>query len=205
MGTGITVDLQLSGLDTLKPLLAFTDPKLLAKAVKGGIKYAAKAGATQAAKSVASRYTIKSARIKQDIKGPFIYGDTATLIFSRRPPTLNQFSLITGRRGGPQPGLGQGMGWGKPAPKGKPITARIFKGGQRQTYRGAFMVNGLPMRFIRAKNKYEVLYGPSIGSDIFGSGRYASVIRSEMTTRMNEQFITGMQRVLDSASRGYSR
>lgn len=42
---GITVDLQLSGLETLKPLLAFTDPKLLAKAVKGGIKYAAKAGA----------------------------------------------------------------------------------------------------------------------------------------------------------------
>jgi hypothetical protein len=200
---GITVDLQLSGLETLKPLLAFTDPKLLAKAVKGGIKYAAKAGATQAAKSVASRYTIKSARIKQDIKGPFIYGDTATLVFSRRPPTLNQFSLTVGKRGGTQPGLGHAMGWGKPSPKGKPITAKIFKDGQRQTYRGVFMVNGLPMRYIRAKNKFEVAYGPSIGSDIFGTGRYATTIRAEVTTRMNEQFITGMQRVLDSASRGY--
>jgi len=202
---GITVDLQLSGLETLKPLLAFTDPKLLARAVKGGIKYAAKAGATQAAKSVASRYTIKSARIKQDIKGPFIYGDTATLVFSRRPPTLNQFSLNAGRRGGPQPGLGQGMGWGKPSPKGKPITAKILKDGQRQTYRGAFMVKGIPMRFIRATGKYQVLYGPSIGSDIFGSGRYAPTIKAEVTARMNEQFITGIQRVLDSASRGYSR
>jgi hypothetical protein len=202
---GITVDLQLSGLETLKPLLAFTDPKLLAKAVKGGIRYAAKAGATQAAKSVASRYTIKSARIKQDIKGPFIYGDTATLVFSRRPPTLNQFSLTVGRRGGPQPGLGQGRGWGKPSPKGRAITAKIFKDGQRQTYRGAFMVKGIPMLYIRAKNKYEVLYGPSIGSDIFGSGRYATTIRAEVVTRMNEQFITGLQRVLDSASRGYRR
>jgi hypothetical protein len=199
---GITVDLQLSGFEKLS---AITDPKLLDKAVKGGIKYAAKAGATQAAKSVASRYTIKSARIKQDIKGPFIYGDTATLVFSRRGPTLNQFSLSPGRRGGPQPGLGQGMGWGKPAPKGKPITAKIFKDGARQTYRGVFMVNGLPMRYIRARNKFEVAYGPSVGGDIFGTGRYATVIRSEMTTRMNEQFITGMQRVLDSASRGYGK
>jgi len=197
---GITIDLQLSGLE---PLQNITDPKLLAKALKGGISYAAKAGKTQAAKSVASRYTIKSARIKQDIKGPFIYGDTATLLFSRRGPTLNQFSLTPGRRGGPQPGLGRGMGWGKPSPKGKPITAKIFKEGQRQTYLGVFMVNGLPMRYIRAKNKFEVAYGPSIGSEIFGKGRYATTIRTEVAIRMNEQFITGMQRVLDSASRGY--
>lgn len=202
---GIRVDLQLTLTQTIKPFIAITDPKLLAKAVKGGLSYAAKAGKTQAAKSVAARYTIKSARIKQDIKGPFIYGDTASLIFSRRPPTLNQFSLTIGRRGGTQPGLGRGLGWGKPSPAGKPITARILKEGQRQTYRGVFMVNGLPMRFIRAKNKFQVAYGPSIGSDIFGSGRYATVIKSELTTRMNEQFITGLQRVLDSASRGYTR
>lgn len=197
---GITVDLQLSGFEKLANI---TDPKLLDKAVKGGIKYAAKAGATQAAKSVASRYIIKSARIKQDIKGPFIYGDTATLVFSRRPPTLNQFSFIQGRRGGPQPGMGRGMGWGRPAPRGKPISARIFKDGPRQTYRGVFMVNGLPMRYIRATNKFEVAYGPSIGSDIFGTGRYATTIRDEITARMNEQFATGIERVLDSASRGY--
>jgi hypothetical protein len=199
---GITIDLQLSGLE---PLQNITDPKLLAKALKGGISYAAKAGKTQAAKSVASRYTIKSARIKQDIKGPFIYGDTATLLFSRRGPTLNQFSLTPGRRGGPQPGLGRGMGWGKPSPKGKPITAKILKEGQRQTYRGLFMVNGLPMRYIRAKTKFEVAYGPSIAGDIFGTGRYATVIKAEIAARMNEQFVTGMQRVLDSAARGYGK
>jgi hypothetical protein len=197
---GVTVDLHLTGLEPLKNI---TDPKLLAKALKGGISYAAKAGITQSAKSIASRYTIKSARIKQDIKGPFIHGDTATLLFSRRPPTLNQFSLTVGKRGGPQPGMGQGMGWGKPSPKGKPITARIFKGEARQSYRGAFMVKGIPMRYIRATGKYQVLYGPSIGSDIFGKGRYAAVMKAEITTRMNEQFITGMQRVLDSAARGY--
>ena len=200
-----TFDLKLTGIETLKPLIAFCEPKLLAKAVQGGIRYAAKAGATQAAKSVTARYNIKSSRVKQDIKGPWITQGQATIAFSRRPPTLNQYGLTPGRRGGPQPGLGHAMGWGKPSPKGKPSTARIFKGEARQTYRGAFLVKGIPMRFIKAKSKFEVLYGPSVGAEIFGKGRYAPVIKAEVQQRIQEQFITGMQRVLDSAARGYGK
>ena len=205
---GITLDLQLSGLKSLDPMLEFTNPKLFAKALKGGISYAAKAGITASSKAVTARYNIKAARVKQDIKGPFIRNDTATLIFSRRPPTINQYGISLGARGGKQPGLGRGMGWGKPSPKGKPITARIFKDGQRQAYNGAFMIEGrngqaIPVR--RVKGKLKAIYGPSIGSDIFGKGRYAVVIQAEVTARMNEQFITGMQRVLDSAARGFTK
>jgi hypothetical protein len=202
---GFRVNLELSGIKSFDPMLEFTNPKLYAKAVKGGIRYAAKAGVVQAAKSVGARYNLKAARIKQDIRVSYITADQATLAFSRDAPSLNQFGLIAGRRGGPQPGLGHGRGWGKPKPKGKPITAKILKDGPRQTYRGVFMVKGLPMRYIRATGKYQVQFGPSIGSDIFGRGRYAAVMQAEIGQRINEQFITGMQRVLDSASKGYGK
>jgi hypothetical protein len=198
-----SLNLQLIGLETLKPLLHFTNPKLLAKALKGGVKYAAAAGKTQAGKSISTRYTIKSRRIKQDIDGPFVRGDTATIVFSRRPPTLNNYSLILGHRGGPQPGLGRGKGWGKPSPKGKPLSGKIYKDGKRQKQLGAFMVNGLPMRYIRATGKYQVLYGPSIAADMFGDGRYGEVIRKEVFDRIQQQYNTGLKRVLDAHARGF--
>ena len=201
---GITLDLKLSGVNTLNPLLEFTNPKLFAKAVKGGISYASKAGVTASSKAITARYNIKAARVKQDIKGPFIRNDTATLVFSRRSPTLNQFGLTPGARGGKQPGLGQGLGWGKPSPKGRQLSARIFKGEARTTYPRAFIQRGLPFT-VGKRGKLRVLYGPSVGSDILGNGRYSAVIRSEVTARINEQFITGFQRVLDSASRGFTK
>lgn len=205
---GLRVNLELSGLSSLNPMLEFTNPKLYTKAVNGGIRYAAKAGVTQAAKSVGQRYSLKASRIKEDIRVSSVTTDQATLVFRRRPPTINQFALSPGRRGGPQPGLGRGMGWGKPQPKGRPITARIFRDGQRQPYPGTFLVTGrngatIPVRYSHGLLK--AVYGPSIGSDIFGKGRYATVIQTEVKARINEQFITGMQRVLDSAARGYGK
>lgn len=205
---GVRFTLELSGMNSFDPLLEFTNPKLYAKAVKGGIRYAAKAGVVQAAKSVGQRYSLKAARIKEDIRVSSITADQATLIFKRRPPTLNQFALSLGKRGGPQPGLGRGKGWGKPKPKGRPITARIFRDGQRQKYGGTFLVTGvngatIPVRSVNGRLK--AVYGPSIGSDIFGRGRYATVIQAEVSQRINEQFIAGMQRVLDSAARGYGK
>jgi len=204
---GFSVNLELSGIKSFDPMLEFTNPKLYAKAVKGGIRYAAKAGVVQAAKSVGARYNLKAGRIKEDIRVSAISGDQATLVFRRRPPTLNQFGLSLGKRGGPQPGLGQGMGWGKPKPKGKPISAKIFRDGPRQAYRGAFLITGrngatIPVR--SKGGKLVAIYGPSVGSDIFGRGRYSALIQAEVGQRINEQFITGMQRVLDSASRGYA-
>ena len=205
---GVRFTLELSGMNSFDPLLEFTNPKLYAKAVKGGIRYAAKAGVVQAAKSVGQRYSLKAARIKSDIRVSSITADQATLIFKRRPPTLNQFGLSVGKRGGPQPGLGRGKGWGKPKPKGRPITARILRGGQRQKYPGTFLVAGendaiIPVRVI--KGKLKAVYGPSIGSGIFGRGQHSAVIQAEVSQRINEQFIAGMQRVLDSAARGYGK
>lgn len=202
---GHVVTLELSGIKSLNPMLEFTNPKLFAKAVKGGIAYAAKAGITASSKAVTARYNIKAARVKQDIKGPFITGDRATLVFSRRPPTINQFGLTPGKRGGKQPGLGQGLGWGKPNPKGKPATALIFKGQARSTYPTVFLMHGLPFRYSAEKRKLVVQYGPSIGSNIFGKGRYAEAIKAEVKARMEEQYVKGFERVQSSAARGFTK
>lgn len=196
------LDLQLTGVEDLLKLKAFTDPKLYEKALQGGLKYASGSVPTAAAKSIRQEYTIPSARVKQDIKGPFIRGDEATLIFSRKPPTLVQFGFNPGKRGGPQPGLGQGKGWGKPKPKGKPASAKILRAGARLSYPNTFLAKGLP--FTRLKTgKLKVEHGPSTGSIFLGRSQFGDQFRAEVQARMNEQFIKGVQRVLDSAARGY--
>ena len=192
----IRVDLQLAGTRALDPMLELTDPKLFAKALKGGVNYAAKAAATQAGKSVSSRYNIKSARIKADIRKPFIRGDQATIFFSRRPPSAIQYG-------------------GKD--NGKGLSISVFKGQRVFIPRGFIMkpgpkasskkMDGKPWQRISAdpRSKLRFVYGPSIGSIALRSGRHAATIKAEIATRMNEQFIKGVQRVLDSAARGFGK
>ena len=190
--SSIRVDIQLTGTRSLDPMLELTSPKLFAKAIKGGVNYAGKAGATQAGKSVSSRYNIKSARIKADIRGPYIRGDEASIFFSRRPPSAIQYG-------------------GKD--NGKGLSISVFRG-QRVSIPRAFIMKpgpnagpkaGKPWQRITAdpRSKLRFIYGPSIGSVALRSGRHATAIKAELATRMNEQFIKGVQRVLDSASRGY--
>ena len=209
---GELISVRIEGLEQLRKMLEFTDPKLLAKAQKGGIAYAAKAVPTAAAKSIAARYNLKSARIKQDVRGPFITADGATLLFSRRAPTITQFGFKPGSRGGTQPGLGRGMGWGKPNPAGRPGSAALLKG-QRQNYPTVFMApgrNGIQLPFRQGKGRTAsgrrrlvVEYGPSVGSIFDGQSAHGRLIRFEIESRINEQFIAGFPRVLDSAARGY--
>lgn len=196
------INLSLSGLSQLQHMQAFLAPAAFAKAQDAGIRYAAKATPPAVAKAITARYTISSARVKQETKGPFISNGEATLIFSRKPPTLLQYAFKPGTRGGPQPGLGQGLGWGKPQPKGKPATAKILKTGSRITYPNTFLMKGLPFTRI-AGGKLKVEHGPSIGSIFLGHSQYSPTIKAEVEARINQQFITGMQRALDSASRGY--
>jgi hypothetical protein len=195
------ISLTLEGLSGLQKMQAFLSPETFEKAKAAGVRYAAKATPPAVAKSVTSRYGIKSARIKQDTKGPFIRRDEATLVFSRKPPTLLQYGFKPGRRGGTQAGLGQGLGWAAPKPSGKPATARLLKAGTRITYPNTFLAKGLP--FTRTARGLSVEHGPSTGSLFLGRSEFGDAIRSEVQLRINEQFIKGMQRALDSAARGY--
>lgn len=199
---GTRIDLNLSGLSDLQKMQSWLAPATFDKARAAGLRYAAKATPPAVAKAITARYNITSARIKQDTKGPFIRDTEATLVFSRKPPTLLQYGFKPGRRGGPQPGLGQGLGWGKPQPKGRPATAKILKAGARVSYPNTFLAKGLPFT-PKADGQLKVEYGPSIGSLFLGQSQFGAVIRSEVQDRINTQFITGMQRALDSAMRGF--
>ena len=187
------LDLKLSGTEQLLKLTAITNPKLYDKALKGGLTYASRSVPTTAAKSIRERYNISSSRIKQDIKGPFIAGDKATIVFSRKPPSALQY------------------GGKDPMRPGRGLTVMVFKGVRQQVNRG-FIVRSGPLQgkpFRRVSNqpdaKLKFVSGPSIGSIVLRNSSFAQSIRDELQVRMNDQFIKGIQRVLDSAQRGYTR
>ena len=185
------LSLELTGVKELLKLKAITDPKLYDKALKGGLNYAARAVPPTAAKTIRERYNIASSRIKQDIKGPFISGTTATLIFSRKPPSALQY----GGRDPMKPGRG--------------LTVMVERGQRKPVARGFIVrsgrLQGKPFQRIsnQPNAKLRFVSGPSIGSIALRNSAFGQLIRSEMQLRMNDQFIKGVQRVLDSANRGY--
>ena len=202
-----TVSVSLAGIDQLKQLQAFLDPKLYDKAKRGGITYGSKAVSPAVAKGITATYNLSAARVKKDIsRTQFVDGgETALIKFSRRPPTLTQFKPKAGTRY-PQPGLGQGLGWGKPVKAGKPISAVINRGKGRQSFDGAFFAQGLNANSLvlrkGSNGRFYGVYGPSVGSMFLGASAIGPQLRSDVEKRIQEQFIKGFQRVLDSAKRG---
>ena len=206
-----SVRVQISGLDQLAKMAEAIGPEMLKRATRAGVAAAAKSVAPKVAQSISQRYGLPSRRVRQDVRAVRIApdGQSATVAFSRRPPTLTQFSVRPGRRASGQPGLGRGLGWGKPTKPGRPLSALIDRSAGRQPVPGAFVVNGnngnrLTMRRGRG-GKLEALYGPSVGSIFAGQSRIGPALRAETETLIRERFISGFQRVLDSAARGYGR
>ena len=203
---GLTMKLE--GLDSLQKMQEFLNPKTFEKAQKGGLTYAAKSVAPAVAKGIGAAYNIKAGRIKQDISSVRIDqdGKTATIRFSRRPPTLGQYGVKPGSRG-KQPGLGRGMGWGNAKPAGKPLTAIQLRSTGLVAISGAFQGkgnNGNQLVFRRgADGKLISLYGPSIGSIFLGKSKIGTQLRADVQARIQEQYVTGFQRVIDAVSRGY--
>lgn len=201
---------ELTGLDGLQKMQQFLNPALFKKAQQGGVSYAAKAVPPAVAKGITASYNITSSRVKKDISGIRFAGDgqSASIGFSRRAPTLTQFKPNPGRRGGPQPGLGRGMGWGSPKPAGKPVTATIIKAKGRQSFPGAFIAtgaNGNRLVLRREGERLRGVYGPSIGSIFLGQSAIGPTLRADVQARISEQYIKGFQRVIDSAARGYAK
>jgi hypothetical protein len=212
MASGPSVSFTVQGLEGIDRMIEFLSPGTFERAIRAGLAQAGKATPPAAAKAIGREYNLLARRIKADISGPFIRGDQATLLFSRRPPTLGSYGFKPGRRGGPQPGLGRGLGWGQPSPAGRPATASILRG-QRQQYPSTFLAPSrsgqlLPFRPVggysrNGRRRLAVTYGPSIGSLFAGKSEHGPLIRAEVESRISEQFIKGFQRVLDSAARGY--
>ena len=187
------LNLELSGINELLKLKSYTDPKLYEKALKGGLSYASRSVPTTAAKAIRERYNISSSRIKQDIKGPFITGDQATIVFSRKPPSALQY------------------GGKDPMRPGRGLTVMVQRGQRKPVARGFIVrsgaLQGKPFQRVsdQPNAKLRFVSGPSIGSIVLRNSSFGQLIRTEMEVRMNEQFIKGIQRVLDSSARGYGR
>ena len=200
--------LTLTGLSDLQKMQAFLSPANFAKAQRAGVSYASKAVPPAVAKGIGAAYNLKAARIKQDIYPVRIdpNGESATIRFSRRPPTLTQYGARPGTRG-IQPGLGRGLGWGKPSPPGKPLTATILRAQGRQPIPGAFIATGnsgnqLVLRR-SSSGQLRAVYGPSIGSIFLGRSAIAPSLQATVKQRINDQFIKGFERSWSASARGF--
>jgi hypothetical protein len=198
----------LDGLDDLKRLQGFISYATLEKAQRGGILYASKAVPPAVAKGIRASYNIKSQRIKQDISKVTIdpTGESATIRFSRRPPTLIQYGAKPGTRAKGQPGLGQGRGWGPATRPGKPLTANIIRAQGRKPIAGAFIARGNSGNQVvlrrNSQGRLFAVYGPSIGSIFLGRSAISTDLQATVRNRINEQFIKGYERALSAAARG---
>jgi len=203
-----TVRFEITGLDQLAKMAEAISPRTLARAQRAGVTAAAKAVPGTVAKGISERYGIPSRRVRQDVRAVRIAPDgmSATVGFSRRPPTLTQYGA---RRASGQPGLGRGLGWGKPTKPGRPLSALVVRADGRQPVAGAFLATGrsgnrLVLRRGRG-GKLEALYGPSVGSIFAGASTGGPALRAETETAIRARFIAAFQRTLDSAARGYGR
>ena len=206
-----SVRLEITGLDELRKMAKALGPQMLAKATRAGVRHATAGVAPKVGKSISESYGIPSRRVRQDVRAVRIAPDgmSATVGFSRRPPTLTQYGAKPGTRSTGQPGLGRGLGWGKPTKPGKPLSALVLRADGRQPVAGAFLATGrsgnrLVLRRGRG-GKLEALYGPSVGSTFAGQSQIGPALRAETETMIRARFIAGFQRVLDSAARGYGK
>jgi hypothetical protein len=207
------VTIQLTGLSDLQKMQAFLSPATFAKAQRAGTRYAAKSVPPAVAKGISSAYNIRSARVKEGILGTRFVdeGEAAIIRFSRRPPTLRQFNPNPGKRGH-QPGMGRGMGWDKPKPKGRPLSAVISKAQGRQTYPTSFLATGLSGNALVLRRsgsgpaaRLIGVYGPSIGSIFLGQSSIGPQLRATVQERIQEQYIKGFERQMSAAARGFGQ
>jgi hypothetical protein len=178
----MSVRVNVEGIERLNAFLAFTDPKLYNKAVRSGLKYAARAAQTAIAKEVGANFSLKAARIKQDISAPFIDLNEGSITFriQRKPPT----ALAYGAR------------------QTKSGLSVAFKRGQRQTVGNAFIAKGLPFIRPEGSRNINVLHGPSIGSIVAGPrAQFSQQIVRTTTQRSFEQWAKGVEREFAAQAR----
>jgi len=155
------------------------------KAVKHGVKIAARGGRTTLAKEVGQRYSLSAGRIKQDVSQPTYRdgGQTAIIRTSRKPITAMQYKA-------------------KETAKG--LSLAIFKG-QRSIVKGGFIAKGLPFkRKGQARMPLRVVHGPSIHA-IYSGGKHKGAIQQATEQRIEEQLQNGIVQGIKKVSAGFVR
>lgn len=153
------------------------------KAVKHGVKIAARGGRTTLAKEVGQRYSLTAGRIKQDVSQPTYQdgGQTAVIRTNRKPITAMQFKAKEVRKG---------------------LSMAIFKG-ERTVVKSGFIAKGLP--FVRqgpARLPLRVIHGPSIHA-IYTGGKHKDAIQQATEQRIEEQLHNGIVQGIRKVAGGF--
>jgi uncharacterized protein YgbK (DUF1537 family) len=181
----IDISAQIIGDKELSAALARLSSHDIPKAIKAGVRDAARAGRTTLAKAIGQRYSLSAARIKQDVPTARISngGQTAVITTSRKPITAMQF---------------------KARQTGRGLSMAIFRG-ERTVVKSGFIAQGLPFkRKGRERMPIEVIHGPSIHA-IYTGGKHSQAITQATEQRIVEQLEKGILRALGAMGRGYGR
>ncbi len=156
------------------------------KAIKAGVRYAARGGRTAIAKNIGANYSLSAARIKKDVSEPQYRdgGQTAIIRTSRKPITFASYKARDVR------------------PKG--VTVAIYKG-KRSRHPQAFGAKGL-FWVRQGADRYplKAMAGPSIHA-IYDGGMFSGAIQAATEQRIEEQLVTGILRSLGGMARGFGR
>jgi hypothetical protein len=184
----VSVRFEIDSIEGLDSFMVLANPKLYKKAIRDGLKYAGRSAKTQLAKEVGARFSLKAARIKQDIKGPFINVGEGYLEFylAKRPPTAMAYGARQVKAG----------------------LSVSYKRGTRKVIERAFIRKkkggSVDLPFIRSKTsrRINVLHGPSIGAIIKGEqGQFSKQIINDATTQAFEQWVKGVKRTIEADAR----
>jgi len=155
------------------------------KAIKAGVRDAARAGRTTLAKSIGQRYSLTAGRIKQDVS-PAQFSDggqTAVIRTNRKPITAMQFKPRETRTG---------------------LSMSIYRG-ERSVVKSGFMAKGKPFkRRTKARMPLDVIHGPSIHA-IYTGGKWAPALQARTEVRIEDALEKGILRALGAMGRGFGR
>lgn len=181
----INISAAILGDEQLSRTLAQLSAHDIPKAIKAGVRYAARGGRTVLAKNIRQRYGLTTGRIKQDVSDPQFRdgGQTAILRTSRKPITAMQF---------------------KPKETRKGLRLSIYRG-ERTVVKSGFIAKGMPFRRVgKERMPLDVIHGPSLHA-IYTGGKHAGSMQQATEQRISEQLEKGILRSLGAMGRGFSR
>jgi hypothetical protein len=181
------MQITIENIEEINRLIEFSDPKLHQKLARGALQYSGRAASVAIAQEVRASYNLKAARIKQDIRKPYVNINEGwmEIRIGTKPPTALAYGARQTR---------QGM-------------SVAYRRGPRSVIPKAFIAKGLP--FVRSSSgsrKLNVLHGPSIGRIVAGPlGKNSKAIVDVTTNRAFEQWVKGYDRALQAEARRRSR
>ena len=181
----IDISAKILGDRELAAALAQLSSHDIPKAIRAGVRDAARAGRTTLTKAIGQRYSLTAARIKQDVSQASFSADgqTAVIRTSRKPITAMQF---------------------KPREVPKGLSMSIFRG-QRSVVKSGFLAKGKPFkRRGKARMPLDVIHGPSIHA-IYTGGQWSPALQARTELRIEDALEKGILRSLGAMGRGFGR